>query len=158
MLFFETLRGAQLPNSGHHSWSNGGEVSAAAVPDRSFNSCRVRSHARDESLLVCPTAWPASCNTLRRCMFSWWDGLRLKSSNPRTRSKAVENLSGSTHSRDTERLLASLQDKSPHVRCAAVRALAESRSPDSLKSLLSALSDVSPEVREAAATVLGRSG
>ena len=91
-------------------------------------------------------------------MFSWWDGLRLRSSNPRVRSKAVENLSGSTHSRDTERLLASLQDKSPHVRCAAVRALAESRSPDSLKSLLGALSDVSPEVREAAATVLGRSG
>src|ERR1041385_3700706 len=89
---------------------------------------------------------------------SWWDSLRLRSANPVVRSKAVENLSGSTDTRDTERLVASLQDKSPHVRCAAVRALAKSGSAKSLKSLIGALNDPSPEVRETAATVLGRTG
>jgi HEAT repeat protein len=91
-------------------------------------------------------------------MFAWWDSLRLKSTNPLVRSKAVENLSGSTRSGDTERLLASLQDESPHVRCAAVKALEKARSQNTLRSLLIALNDDAPEVREAAARVLGRSG
>ena len=91
-------------------------------------------------------------------MFAWWDTLRLKSTNPLVRSKAVENLSGSTRSGDTERLLASLQDESPHVRCAAVKALEKARSQNTLRSLLIALNDDAPEVREAAARVLGRSG
>jgi HEAT repeat protein len=98
--------------------------------------------------------WPVSCGGLTRCM-SWWDSLRLRSTNPRTRSKAVENLAASN---DTERLVASLQDESPHVRCAAVRGLAKSRRPDSLKSLVGALSDSSPRVRETAADALGRVG
>src|SRR5262245_245415 len=89
-------------------------------------------------------------------MLAWLDTLRLRSSNPLIRSKAVENLSSSPH--DTERLLASLHDKSSHVRCAAVRALERSRPADFLKSLIAALSDAAPEVREAAAGVLGRSG
>jgi len=91
-------------------------------------------------------------------MFAWWDTLRLKSANPLVRSKVVEKLSGSTATRDTERLLASLHDKSPHVRCAAVRALERSRPTNFVKSLVTALSDAAPEVREAAAGVLGRSG
>jgi len=71
----------------------------------------------------------------------------------------VNNLSGSTDTRDTERVLASLHDESPHVRCVAVRALAKKMNrPEAVKSLVRALSDKSAEVREAAARVLGRSG
>ena len=89
---------------------------------------------------------------------SWWGKLRLKSSDPRIRSKAVENLSSSWHSRDTERVFASLRDESPQVRCAAVRALEKSKRPEALKSLIGALSDRAAEVREAAVLVLGRLG
>lgn len=89
---------------------------------------------------------------------SWWGNLRLKSSDPAIRSKAIENLSSSWHSRDTERVFASLQDQSPQVRCAAVRALEKSKRPEALKSLVGALRDRAPEVREMAALVLGRSG
>ena len=93
---------------------------------------------------------------LRLKLSSWWNNLRLKSSNPRVRSKAVDNLSGSTDSRDTERVLASLQDQSPHVRCVALRALARKTGhPEALHSLMSALSDTSAEVRAAAARLLG---
>jgi len=74
------------------------------------------------------------------------------------RSRAVENLSSSWHSRDTERVFASLRDESPQVRCAAVRALEKSKRPDALKSLVGALSDRAAEVREAAALVLSRLG
>src|SRR5215831_9050361 len=96
---------------------------------------------------------------LRLKFVSGWNNLRLKSSNPLVRSKAVDSLSGSTNSRDTERILASLHDKSPHVRCAALRALAKkSRHPEALKSLVNALSDTSAEVREVAARILGGSG
>src|SRR6516225_4943394 len=91
-------------------------------------------------------------------MFAWLDSLRLKSTNPRVRSKAVESLSASSRSSDTERLLASLHDESPQVRCAAVRALEKSRSPNALKSLLIALNDDAAEVRETAARALGRTG
>jgi len=89
---------------------------------------------------------------------SWWGNLILKSSDPQVRSKAIEHLSGSRHSRDTERVFASLHDKSPSVRCAGVRALEKSKRPEAFKSLLAALSDRAPEVREAAVLVLGRSG
>lgn len=89
---------------------------------------------------------------------SWWGSLRLKSNDPTVRSKALEQLSSSRLSRDTERVFASLHDQSPHVRCAAVRALEKSKRPNALKSLVGALSDRSHEVREAAALVLGRSG
>jgi hypothetical protein len=92
-------------------------------------------------------------------VFAWWGNVRLKSTDPGVRSQAVKNLSGSRHSRDTERVLASLQDESPQVRCAAVRALEKkSGTPDGLNSLVRALGDSSAEVREAAALVLGRSG
>ena len=89
---------------------------------------------------------------------SWWGNLRLKSADPGVRSRAVENLSSSWHSRDTERVFASLRDESPQVRCAAVRALEKSKRPDALKSLVGALSDRAAEVREAAALVLSRLG
>jgi HEAT repeat protein len=87
---------------------------------------------------------------------SWWGSLRLKSSDPNVRSKAVENLSSSWHSRDTERVFASLRDESPQVRCAAVRALEKSKRPEAFKSLIGALSDRAPEVREAVVLVLSR--
>jgi FOG: HEAT repeat len=89
---------------------------------------------------------------------SWWGSLRLKSSDPSIRSKAVEHLSGSRLTRDTERVFASLNDESPNVRCAAVRALEKSKRPEALKSLVGALNDRAAEVREAAVLVLGRLG
>ena len=89
---------------------------------------------------------------------AWLDTLRLKSPNPRMRCKAVENLSGSTHPSDTERIFASLHDENPQVRCAAVRALGQANTPDSHSSLVRALQDKSFEVREAAARALGRPG
>jgi HEAT repeat protein len=92
-------------------------------------------------------------------VFAWWGNVRLRSNDPLVRSKAVKNLSGSKHSRDTERVLASLQDQSAQVRCAAVRALEKkSGSPEALQSLVGALSDRAGEVREAAALVLARCG
>jgi HEAT repeat protein len=80
----------------------------------------------------------------------------LKSPDPRTRCKAVENLSGSKQASDTELIFASLKDKNPQVRSAAVRALATK--PGSQQALIGALRDASFEVREAAARALGRSG
>src|SRR5215468_7833844 len=80
----------------------------------------------------------------------------LKSADPRTRCKAVQNLSGSSHPSDTELIFASLQDKNPEVRSAAVRALATK--PGTQVALLSALRDTSFQVREAAARALGRPG
>ncbi|HSU57204.1 MAG TPA: HEAT repeat domain-containing protein, partial [Candidatus Dormibacteraeota bacterium] len=119
---------------------------------------------------LCRTgAWPSLCVTSNRCMLSsWlyglrlrlsslWNHLRLNSSDSLVRSKALDSLSGSTNSLDTERVFASLHDKSPQVRCVALRALANrSGHPETLKSLASALSDRSAEVREAAARVLGQ--
>jgi HEAT repeat protein len=87
-----------------------------------------------------------------------FDTLLLKSSNPRMRCKAVENLSGSRHPSDTERIIASLNDESPQVRCAAVRALGKVNTPDSRRSLVRALQDGSFQVREAAARAMGRLG
>jgi hypothetical protein len=96
---------------------------------------------------------------LRLKFFSWWNSFRLRSSNPVVRSKALDSLSGSTNSRDTERVLASLHDESPHVRCVALRALAKKgHRPETLKSLVNALGDPSAEVREVAARVLARLG
>ena len=96
---------------------------------------------------------------LRLKFFSWWNNFRLKSSNPLVRSRAVDSLSSSTNSRDTERILASVHDESPHVRCVALRALAKKANhAEALKSLVNALSDTSAEVREVAARVLGGSG
>lgn len=89
---------------------------------------------------------------------AWLNTLLLKSPNPRTRCKAVDNLSRSTRPSDTELLFASLHDESPQVRCAAVRALARANTQDSIKSLVSALRDPSFEVREASARALGRLG
>jgi HEAT repeat protein len=88
----------------------------------------------------------------------WLDTLRLRSTNPRLRCKAVENLSGSNRPSDTELLRASLQDKDTRVRCAAVRALERTNTPDSHRSLVAALADPSFEVREASARALGRLG
>ena len=90
-------------------------------------------------------------------VFSLWNNLRLNSSNPVIRSKAIDSLSDSTNSHDTERVFASLHDASPQVRCVAVRALAKKAShPEAFKSLLGALNDRSAEVREAAARVVGQ--
>src|SRR5436190_17112169 len=49
---------------------------------------------------------------LRLNFYSWWNHFKLNSSNPLVRSKAVDSLSGSTDSRDTERIVASAHDKS----------------------------------------------
>jgi len=89
---------------------------------------------------------------------AWLDTLLLKSSSPRLRCKAVENLSESRRPSDTERIFASLDDQSPQVRCAAVRALAKANTPDTRNSLVRALKDKCFEVRVAAARALGRLG
>jgi HEAT repeat protein len=89
---------------------------------------------------------------------AWLDTLLLKSSSPRVRCKAVENLSESRRPSDTERILASMEDQSPQVRCAAVRALAKTDTPDTQNSLVRALQDKCFEVRVAAARALGRLG
>jgi HEAT repeat protein len=80
----------------------------------------------------------------------------LKSTDPRLRCKAVENLSGSSQASDTELIFASLKDKDLHVRCAAVRAL--SAKPGTQQALIGALRDSSFQVRELAARALGRPG
>ena len=89
---------------------------------------------------------------------AWLDTLLLKSSSPRLRCKAVENLSESSRSDDTDRIVASLDDPSPRVRCAAIRALVKANTPDTQSSLVDALQDKCFEVRVAAARALGRLG
>ena len=89
---------------------------------------------------------------------AWFDNLLLKSSSPRMRRKAVDNLSGSTRPSDTELLCASLQDPDTQVRCAAVRALAKKDTAESRRSLIGALKDTAFQVREAAARALGQLG
>jgi HEAT repeat protein len=87
---------------------------------------------------------------------AWLTSLRLKSTNPQVRLRALENLAGSANSKDTEIFLASLSDRNPQVRCAAIRALEKVRGETSAKSLIGALGDPIYEVREAAARALGR--
>ena len=92
----------------------------------------------------------------------WFNTLRLKSSNPEVRSRALEclgeSLAGSSNTRDTERIFASLYDENPLVRCAAVRALEKGNKKDAVPSLISALKDSHYQVREATARALGRLG
>ncbi len=88
----------------------------------------------------------------------WLNNLLLKSPSPQLRCKAIENLTGSGKSRDTEHFVASLNDQSPQVRCAAVRALEKVKDAQSLRAIVAALRDSSYEVRETAARALGRLG
>jgi len=74
------------------------------------------------------------------------------------RCKAVENLAGSSHPSDTERIFASLHDLEPQVRCAAVRALGKKKTPQARASLLKALRDENFQVRETAARAVGQLG
>ncbi len=87
---------------------------------------------------------------------AWLDTIFLKSSSPRMRCRAVENLSSSKRPSDTELLFASLHDPDGRVRCAAVRALARKKAPEAQKSLVGALKDPNFEVRVAAARALGQ--
>jgi HEAT repeat protein len=87
---------------------------------------------------------------------AWLNTLRLKSSDPQVREKAIEHLAGSNNTRDTERIFASLHDESSQVRCAAVRALEKAPKKDSVRCLVNALRDPSYQVREEAARALGR--
>src|SRR5947207_7032232 len=88
-----------------------------------------------------PEAWT---HTLLLRLAPWL----LKSSDPRMRCKAVENLSGSNHPSDTELIFASLQDKNPQVRSAVLRALAKANKPGSQEARIGALRDRSFRVRE----------
>jgi HEAT repeat protein len=89
---------------------------------------------------------------------AWYDTLLLKSPNPRLRCRAVENLAGSSHPSDTDRIFASLHDENPQVRCAALRAVAKAKPREARAPLIKALKDLSFQVREAAARALGGLG
>jgi HEAT repeat protein len=87
---------------------------------------------------------------------AWLNKMRLKSTDPEVRSKAVEKLDGSANSPDTDRIYASLTDESPQVRCAAIRALEKAHNRLSVESMIGALQDVSYQVRMSAVHALGR--
>ncbi len=88
----------------------------------------------------------------------WWDTLRLKSTNPEVRRKALENLGGTGDARAFELFLAGLDDEDRQVRCAAVRGFEQIKHDQSAAALMNALKDPSHEVRETAAAALGRLG
>ena len=94
----------------------------------------------------------------RIALMGLWNTIRLKSSSPEVRRKALESLDTTRHARALEPLLAGLGDEDAQVRCAAVRGLAQIEGDESVAALVSALHDPSSEVREAAAAALGRLG
>ena len=81
----------------------------------------------------------------------WWNTLRLKSSNPEVRRKAVESLDAAGDARSLELLLAVTGDEDAQVRCAAIKGLGQVRDDQSIIALATALQDPDSGVREAAA-------
>ena len=88
----------------------------------------------------------------------WWNTLRLKSSSPEVRRKAVESLDATGDARSLELLLAAMEDEDAQVRCAAIKGLEQVRDDQSIVALATALQDPNSGVREAAAAGLGRLG
>ncbi len=88
----------------------------------------------------------------------WWNTLRLKSSSPEVRRKALEALDPARHERALELLLAGLADEDAPVRCAAVSGLERVASDQAVAALITALDDPDSNVRQVAAAVLGRRG
>ena len=71
----------------------------------------------------------------------WLDSVRLRSSSPRTRRKAIENLTGAGNLRGLKLLIASLADEDREVRCAAAKALAVINQELSVAARVAALGD-----------------
>ena len=87
----------------------------------------------------------------------WWNNLRLKSKDPRTRIKAIETLVPGDP-RSFELLVAGMGDTEFLVRCAAARGLGALQEEQAVEPLTAGLHDPQPEVRAAAATALGHQG
>ena len=88
----------------------------------------------------------------------WWNTLRLKSSCPEVRRKALERLDATKDARALELLLAGLADEDAQVRCTAIKGLEQIKDDQSIIALATALQDPNSGVREAAAAGLGRLG
>src|SRR3974377_2156238 len=90
----------------------------------------------------------------------WWNNLRLKSKDPQTRRKAIENLDseGGVDAHTFELLSASLGDPEATVRDAAATALGATKDERVVDLVVPLLRDQSPEVRQSAAAALGRLG
>src|ERR1041384_1831162 len=90
----------------------------------------------------------------------WWNNLRLKSKDPQTRRKTIENLDpeAGIDSHTFDLVAASLGDTEAIVRSAAVTALAATNDERVVDLVLPLLRDFSSEVRQSAATALGRLG
>jgi HEAT repeat protein len=71
----------------------------------------------------------------------WLDSVRLRSSSPRTRRKAIENLTAAGNLRGLKLLIASLADEDREVRCAAAKALAVINQELSVAARVAALGD-----------------
>jgi HEAT repeat protein len=84
----------------------------------------------------------------------WLDTIRLRSSSPRTRRKAIESLTDAGKLPGRKLLVASLGDPDPQVRCAAAKALGTINEEFSVAARVAALADESSEVRATAATTL----
>jgi HEAT repeat protein len=80
----------------------------------------------------------------------WWKLQRLKSKDPKTRQRAVEELAVKGDPSMAEPLVAALKDEEPEVRTAAARALGAFQDDRVLSPLIAALKDRKPEVRAAA--------
>ena len=95
-----------------------------------------------------------------KVQMDWWNNLRLKSKDPRTRRKAIESLDPERGLEPSmvEALAASLDDEESQVRAAAAKVLGAVQSERSMELLIPRLRDGSPEVRCAAAAALGRLG
>ena len=78
----------------------------------------------------------------------WWNSLRLKSSSPRARRKAIEGLALAGDLNALKLLIASLNDEDPLVRCAGAKALGTFIDSESVAALVAALDDVNGAVRK----------
>jgi HEAT repeat protein len=94
----------------------------------------------------------------RIALMVWWNTLRLKSSSPEVRRKALEALDATGNERNFDLLLAGLGDEDAQVRCTAVNRLEQVRDDQAMVALVSALQDPTSSVRETAAAALGRLG
>jgi HEAT repeat protein len=88
----------------------------------------------------------------------WWKLHRLKSKDPKTRRRTVEEMVASEDPSVVEAVAEALQDEDPEVRAAAAKGLGPLRDERAVKPLIAVLRDRRPEVRAAAITSLRQLG